>query len=213
MVPAFTSVSEILSPTAPQPTIEPITPFGSSWKFPTSRLADDDTNNENMDSSAVGVGIGGMAELEGMGLPVQNVHQHQQRSLSDSDIPPMSSGNGNGNDGSDLIMADFLLDPDGRNMSNEPLDFGNWEFSSSSFNSDLPLPPTAHQTPSAGHGQTGSISDSEHHSTDTGEGSVNTPILDALGLGELNHDQPFGSSGVGGGHGGEASGTSMDFKW
>lgn len=210
MVPAFTSVSEILSPTAPQPTIEPITPFGSSWKFPTSRLAEaGSTGNENMDSSAVGVDMG-LSHLDGMVLPGQ--HQHQQRSLSDSDIPPMNNGNGSGNDGSDLIMTDFF-DPDGRNMSSEPLDFGNWEFSSSSFNSDLPLPPTAHQTPSAGHGQTGSISDSEHHSTDTGEGSVNTPILDALGLGELNHDQPFGSGGAGGGHGGEASGTSMDFKW
>lgn len=199
MVPAFTRVSELLSPTAPQPTIEPITPFGSTWKFPTSRLVEDDTNEEDVHVSAFE-----RPENEGMMLP------NQHRSLSDSAILPNPSDAHN--NGSDLIMDDFLLDPEGRNMSDEPLDFGNWDFSSSSFNSDLPLHPTAHVTPSAGHGATSSISDSEHHSTDTGEGSVNTPILDALGLGELHHDQPFGNGG-GGGHGGEASGTSMDFKW
>lgn len=195
MVPAFTSVSEILSPTAPQPTIEPITPFGSTWKFPTSRLADHSADTEHMNSSA---------EADGTGLLGQ-----QHRSLSDSAIAPMSMSSEN----HDQIMADFLLNPEGQSMSDEPLDlgfgFGNWDLSSSSFNPDLPLPPTAHQTPSAGHMATGSISDSEHHSTDTGEGSVNTPILDALGLGDLTQETSYGS----GDGQGEGSGTSMDFKW
>lgn len=152
-----------------------------------------------MDSSAVN-----MPELDGMVVPGQH------RSLSDSAIPPMPAEDQDR--ASSLMMADFLLDPEGRNMSDEPLDFGNWDFSSATFNSDLPLPHTAHQTPSGGHGQTGSVSDSEHHSTDTGEGSIGTPLLDAMVLGELTHDQPFGVVSAGG-HGGDASGTSMDFKW
>lgn len=186
MVPAFTSVSEILSPTAPQPIVEPITPFGSSWKFPAARSA------ETAEISSTE-----MSNLVDPTMPAQH------RSLSDSAIPPVHT---EVHDHASEMMADFLLlDSEGRNISAEPLDFSDWDFSSTSFNPDLSLPPTGYQTHSAGHGPTSSISDSEHPSTDTGA-SVNTPV-ENLGLSELS--QPFAD----GGHGGEQSGTSMDFKW
>lgn len=116
-------------------------------------------------------------------------------------------------------IADFLLNP-GEQLMDEPLDLSSWDFTSSSFDVDADIDSTMHaqstaeQTPSAGHAPTGSFSDSEHHSTDTDTGgtSVNTPILEGLGLSEMHNDQPFGSGG-GHGHGGESSSSSMDFKW
>lgn len=195
MVPAFTSVSDILSPSAPQPVVEPITPFGSSWKFPTAARAEP-TASEDTDGLG---GEAGLAEIEALVFPGQ-----PQRSLSDSAIAPIQLS-----DVSDPV-ADFLLNPDAQ-MIDEPLDLSTWDlsFASSSFESDVALPSTAQQTPSAGHAPTGSISDSEHHSTDTGEASLNTPILDTLGLSELSSDQTFPASG----NGGESSSHSMDFKW
>lgn len=214
MIPAFTSVSEILSPSAPQPLIEPITSFGTSWKFPTAPPKPHDTDTNLAEGSGLGLGL---SDIESsLALPGQ-----QHRSLSDSAIPPFtgdSHAHAHAHEPLPGLEHEFLLNPDGQLMD-EPLDLSNWDLNfSSSFEANLPLPSTATQTPSAGHAQTSSISDSEQHSTDTGEGSVNTPMLDGLVLPELAHDQAGTGAGAGaaGGQGvneGEMSGQSLDFKW
>lgn len=200
MLPAFTRVAKLLSPHGPEPIVESIPSFPSGWKFPTALgssdpppTADPATTafvNELLDPSYFDEAQPFSSGSSDMPTSTHSSTGTVHSQLNDS-VPDMS------NQMYGLLANDLMQD--------EPVDFSGW--------AGMGFQPAGLAIPAApgnrflGHHANISTSESERtHSTE--ESSVNTPVLDALGLSNigdaLDEDMAPLQPPVEGG---------MDFRW
>jgi hypothetical protein len=199
MVPAFTRVAKLLSPHGPEPVVESIPSFPSGWKFPTGLGSSDPPPTADPATTAF------VNEL------LDPTYFDTQPFSSGSSDMPTSTHSSTGTAHSQLndsapdmsnqmygLLASDL-------MQDEPPEYNGWagmDFQPSG--SAIPMPPANRFL---GHHATTSTSESERtHSTE--ESSVDTPVLDALGLSNINDgmegEAPPAQSHVEG---------AMDFRW
>jgi len=177
MVPAFTRVAKLLSPHGPEPTVESIPSLPSGWKFPTGLGSSDPPPTAHSATAAF------VNEL----LDPTYFDETQPFSLESSEMPTSTdSSTGTAHSQLNDLAPDLsnqrygLLASDP--MQDEPPEYNGWAaMGFQPSGSAIPLPPTNRFL---GHHATVSTSESERtHST--GESSVNTPVLDALGLSNI----------------------------
>ena len=200
MVPAFTQVAKLLSPHGPEPVVESIPSFPSGWKFPSTTNLNDPVPTSDPSTAAFVDEL-----LDPAYFADEILADETQPFSSGSSNMPSSTHSSTGtshsqlNDSTANQMYGFS-----KEMMEEPLDFSAW--------TGMPFQPSTSAIPLAtgngyqGHHATMSKSESEiTHSTDTGE-SVNTPVLDTLGLTNVKREMEENAVTSGPGMG-------EDFKW
>jgi len=199
MVPAFTRIAKLLSPHGPEPVVESIPSFPGGWKFPTGPGSSDppptaDTAttafvNELLDPSYFDEAQPFSSGSSGMPTSTQSSTGTAHSQLDDPAIDV-------GNQMYGILSNDLLQE--------EPVDFSGWAGLQPS-----PAIPLAPENRFQGHHHHANLSMSESERThSTEDSSVNTPVLEVLGLSHVGDGidgEPIPAQPLGEG--------AMDFRW